>query len=555
MQILGQKIVYLLKFHYFCVIKTKVNTSLMKKITTLILGLALSAAPLYALTRANSSVRFKATPHRAAFAAPADSLSWKEVGTGQWRDDILTSLGKWVDVWPVAIEECQQIPGYYRAINPYGNGQNTLFMYKAFDCGDIYFHAENPNYVYTDYTELKGISIAYKDEQGNELKSRVGLYEIGGYYLRYFAEMGGATPEDIAAMGIPFGKFADGHITFLANAFGLDAIDANDALDANTSGLFRLSFPGAKDYELSFSSIDVCASTPKYTATCTRGADVTGVKYAMLPGRPSADSMLEALNAAPITTADSVELSAEWGVNTLMAASIKPDGTIGETATTMVYGVWPDSDKWKSLGVVKYGEAFVSDAVMDADCDAYDVEIEENIATPGLYRLVDPYGKAYPRHEEFSDSGYVLNHDHKHYVLIDARDPQRVMIPASPIGLDFQSGPLQVFSSCWDAIYNNGDDMYNPALLEDFGTLKDGVITFPGGTLRVYEPLYGTSLANLQHKFRIVLPDASGISSVAADSAAPTLYYRIDGTPVARPDQSGVYLRRAAGKVEKIVVR
>lgn len=558
----------------------------MKKIYALSAAALLGVATMGAVTRApragagvprswkNALIEARMAekaPRKAARAeegegevAPAPVLTWKSVGTGQWRDDILTAIGLWEETWDVEIEECNETPGYYRAINPYGNGNNWLFMGKKFDCADIYFHCEAPETVYTDYAELKGIKVEGEDASGNVQSSRVGLYEIGGYYVRAAGEYGWGIPE-LMEMGVPFGRFADGHITFVPGAFGLELIDFEDeAIETNTSGRFRLSFPGAKDYEISLEGAELCSSTPAYTAAYTVGADAVGVKYAALPGRPSADELLAAVATSEAATSGEFSVNLAWGVNTVMAASVKPDGTLGETTTTMVYGMWNDDENWKSLGMATYSDAIIPDAWGSSfNTKPYPVPVQESIATPGLYRLENPYGSNWPKLEAFRNDpdGVVADHAHNHYLVIDATDPNRVMIPASPVGLQTVFyGPTQIYSNCWDYIYNNGVAPDAPQVEMEYGTLANGEITFPGGAITFYEPGYGATRVNTNHNFRITLPangpGEDGIDSLTpAAPAAPAEYFRLDGTRTSTPSAPGLYLRRQGNRVEKHLVK
>lgn len=541
----------------------------MKKLYTLVTCAALGAATLFAATHAGNGLwlnpkqaRHSFTQHKfnklakegeATDSVATDSVAytWKSVGTGTWRDDVFTSLGKWVDSWPVELEECEQVPGYYRAVNPYGNGNGSLFMFEQFDCGDIYFHTEDSAGVYCDKAILNGIGVDYEDENGQPFTSRLAWYDYAGYLVTDY-EM---SPSDLAGMGIPFGRFADGHITFEAGMLGLEAIEANDAIAANLSGLFRLSFPGAKDFEVSLLGANVCSSTPTYTATCALGVDATGVKAIALPGRPGMDDLNAALENVEATTGAEFTVQLQWGVNTVIVASVKPDGTIGERTTAIIYGQWDDNENWNDLGNATYGDAFIRDAYNGFNCENYLVPIQEHKTQPGLYRLVNPYSTAWPNYTKFSDDDMtiVCNDGHNHYLVIDATNPERVVIPASPTGLDAGSGAVQVYSACWDYINNQGIDPEDPEIVPDYGTLSEGKITFPGGALIIDEPFYGLTRGNLEHTFLVQIPEESGVSSVVVDNATAE-YFLLNGSKVSAPTASGIYLRRTGSKVEKVIL-
>ena len=156
-----------------------------------------------------------------------------------------------------------------------------------------------------------------------------------------------------------------------------------------------------------------------------------------------------------------------------------------------------------------YGEEFVgyceyTDDVITTffgvDNIPYPVEVEVrsdtyNPATlAGLYRMKNPYGEIYP----YNDPGDYWDEDC--YITINATNPNRVFIEQQLMGLDWGYGEFVI----WSLADANGAQAKD----EEFGTIKNGVITFPARTLLVamldYEGA-GLYYANTNGAFRLVI--------------------------------------------------
>ena len=130
-----------------------------------------------------------------------------------------------------------------------------------------------------------------------------------------------------------------------------------------------------------------------------------------------------------------------------------------------------------------------------------------------------------------------------------------VYIEASPLGADFGFGPVSLFSEGW-LFMQLGADLTDPAVLEGFGTLKDGKITFLGGALFLYMPDFGMPRGNINHKFYIKLPATDGVDNVAAADTEAPVYYTLSGIKLLSvPTIPGVYVKVVAGNAEKVYVK
>ena len=504
------------------------------------------------------SFQLKKAQKAHATRAEEGDMEWKSLGFGSYRDDIFSAFNMPSATWSVEIMESAVTPGCFKVVNPFGSADCPYFGGKPFDGADLVIHAEDPETVYMEYVELKGVRIQDTDESGNPVAYITYLCDMGGYYVDMFAAMG-MGPDMLANMGIPFGKLKNGSITFESGAIILDIPEISEQVTANSSGLFRITLPGAPDYDLSVTIDDNCLDDGVLNASYMAGEDVASVKYLVVPGWKKdctgalRESLMQEVAEKGIPAAGGeIKESIPFGVHSLVAVAYNAEGEPVESSIAICYGRTDDAANWTPLGKCEYSEAFLRYAYMDMECDPYGVEIEESAQNPGVYRLVNPYGEIYPKYGFFKDNDYLAKHGGNHYLVVDASDPERVMIEASPTGIDTGDGEAQLFSVSWYAV-QNGMDPDDEEVALDYGTLADGRITFPGGAIATYEEGYGITRGNLEHNFYIQLPESTGVSAVDPERTAE--YFTTSGIKVARPSKAGIYIRRSGDAATKIIVK
>lgn len=489
-----------------------------------------------------------------AVATPAavDVSEWNLLGTGTYTDDILTNAGLNSETWEVQIYENATTPGYYLVENPYGNGNCPYF--EPFESCDFLLHAENPDAVWMEYVELKDIDFGLTD--GTYCPAYVG--DMAGYYIceGYF------DAETAIAMGMCGGKMEAGSITFEPKSLLLDFPFFGDeglTLAANYSGLFRVALPGAADYSLKVSCPENCTESD-LTFSYAAGSDVAEVKYGIFKGMLSFEStdaeLLAAVKAeGKVAEGGSATVTPESGINTVAVVAVSAEGEIVGSDVFYCYGQHEEADEWNTIGNAEYSEDVLASIYpSDVANTVYFVEMQESKTTPGRYRLVDLYGPSYTYYPDLVNDDNIMDHTHHHYTVVDATNPEMVYIEASPLGADFGYGPVSMFSEGW--LYMQlGADLTDPAVLEGFGTLKDGKITFLGGALFLYMPDFGMPRGNINHKFYIKLPTTDSVDDIVADTEAP-VYYTVSGVKLlSAPTLPGVYVKVAAGKAEKVYVK
>jgi len=158
---------------------------------------------------------------------------------------------------------------------------------------------------------------------------------------------------------------------------------------------------------------------------------------------------------------------------------------------------------WVTLGTATYRDDFLS-TFWATGTPEYEVEIQENQLQPGLFRLVNPYGAAYPYNE---DGDWDASQDY--YIEIHAEDPDAVLHSACKTPVWTGAMAIYTLIASQDTTLQKGMTVDEVKENGVFGTYKDGVITFPANSLLVgmvdYNDL-GLYRANTNGGFRVVMP-------------------------------------------------
>ena len=140
--------------------------------------------------------------------------------------------------------------------------------------------------------------------------------------------------------------------------------------------------------------------------------------------------------------------------------------------------------EWKSIGNCQYTDAFMS-AAFTLEDQTYEVEIQKSLVKEGVFRLVNPYGAAFP----YNEPGDYDTHDY-HYMVIHAEDRDAVTIDEFHSGMDWTYGEFVM-------------TVTKP------GKLENKVITFPKNGISLYIPGYGDFAGNADGTAKI---DLTGLS-------------------------------------------
>lgn len=196
----------------------------------------------------------------------------------------------------------------------------------------------------------------------------------------------------------------------------------------------------------------------------------------------------------PITFDGEALALSDYTVQLSIADNAFPYGITDLTLTIGLDG----SLRWARMGTGKYVDGFLT-SLFGMEPVEQEVEIDYNLGTNGLYRIVNPYGDGTPYVEE----GEVDPNDVR-YMEIDASNPKNVVIEPFNTGLDWGYGTIVLMSASY--YYMDRGNSAETIIANSLnGTLVDNVITFNTGALFIQ---MGSSLyqGNKNDAFRLELP-------------------------------------------------
>lgn len=139
----------------------------------------------------------------------------------------------------------------------------------------------------------------------------------------------------------------------------------------------------------------------------------------------------------------------------------------------------------------------------------YDVQIQQDAHTPGIYRVVAPYSQkgwsgANPWYTAFDEN------ENNTDMIIDATDPDYVYIKGTfntGVTLNSSDGVVSAISYVQFLLDNgNALDLIKAKKPELFGTFKDGVFNFPAKSILMYFGADGPYYGNNDGMLRVAMP-------------------------------------------------
>lgn len=149
--------------------------------------------------------------------------------------------------------------------------------------------------------------------------------------------------------------------------------------------------------------------------------------------------------------------------------------------------------EWVTMsGTATYRDGLMAESY-GLDVLSYPVEIQENVLTEGMYRIVNPYGTGTEFFKEYGDDGngtFTTYDENDHYLIIDATDPDFVYVYGDNEDGSFTPGikyndetneHLLFYSYVTYYQVGGGYDIetIKANAPNIFGKLEDGVITMP----------------------------------------------------------------------------
>ena len=129
------------------------------------------------------------------------------------------------------------------------------------------------------------------------------------------------------------------------------------------------------------------------------------------------------------------------------------------------------------------------------------IVLQERDDMPGYYRTFDVYSMEYLGEMFASNMSNICVS--QHYTYIDATNPEKVWIPTFQTGAIFS--PSYGMTSIGSYVVENSND-FDASIASVYGTLKEGIIEFPYGSLQMKLEMMGWYPTNSAGLHRIILP-------------------------------------------------
>ena len=303
---------------------------------------------------------------------------------------------------------------------------------------------------------------------------------------------------------------------------------------SQNDGVIVITFPGfqPKDYSATLAAQGVFTDLSGNVfaqAIVELGDDATNVKAVVIEADADPEAVADAIAAGELeaydVTSGIINVPIPEGLSgklQIVLVVLDEEGAVKTISASPFEYYGGAASPWQSIGIGLYTEDFVC-SIFGLDPVTYEVEIEENNDTPGLYRMIYPYDGKFPYNEAGDwDASATYN------VEVNAEDPEGVYILPQSIGIDWGHGAMAIASM--GGYYLAGGKSFDEVKAAGyFGTLVNGVITLPvlettgsdGNPIQFQGITYmGTSgyYGGGDGAFKLVLPEA--VSSEARARAA-----------------------------------
>jgi len=309
--------------------------------------------------------------------------------------------------------------------------------------------------------------------------------------------------------------------------------------------------------------MDDCADNDTFNFSANVGASATKLKYYIINGMFPASSgnltfVAQNGNDLPATSGLSLNASAFGrGAYTLFIVSVDDAGNAMGGDCNIFYVYADDADNWTTLeGDATYSEDLINSLYKDNTVPDYKLAVQVNNATPGLFRLVNPYGEAYPN---ASGNMHSSAHTHNHYLYINASNPDKVVVDFSPLAFDYGDGSMYVNSMVNYILENDGTEADCADYYGKYDT-ETGIITMPAKSLIMGESRYNDGAPNQVNAnglFKVVLPESAGVNEIVmdVDANAPVEYFNAVGQRIDKPAAGQFVIVRQGTKISKMIVK
>ena len=267
---------------------------------------------------------------------------------------------------------------------------------------------------------------------------------------------------------------------------------------SGNSGVIVITFPGyePKDYSVRVNYLGAFSSADGISyaiGNVTLGEDIEEAQVAVVEGSDVNNALNQVLSGAvettTVTESGEVRIPCEYNGECTMVAIAYAEGEMQNYSTaSFTFSLTPS--EWRSLGMGLYtdyiiGPNYISmggtpENPIPAPEITYAVEVQENINTPGVYRIMQPFAPENNKYiaDVFGSDSYDATQGGN--IIINASDPDAVYIQAQSTGVDYGNGYGFIYMMTVGGDYIDAgypfDVVKDQGLIN--GKLENGVISF-----------------------------------------------------------------------------
>lgn len=256
-----------------------------------------------------------------------------------------------------------------------------------------------------------------------------------------------------------------------------------------------IQFDGFPDYSISLEYLGIFID-PKGNmvsqVTVTAGSDVEEIRLVNVPGEDYEagyqgilDGTMEYVSVTGSTEPQTVSFPiTEAGTYTAVAIAYGKDEPQQFDFATYKVNIGADNPNkgWKSLGlglIFDVWSGYISK--QSGEPFAWNVEIQESETTPGVYRMVNPYGSE-------STISSVNTADGEAYIVIDATVPECITLEPQVAGFATKDNGVLTIANMEGVYFVNGNSK------EDIIKAGEANTEMDGGVIVLYNPTFQYSL-------------------------------------------------------------
>lgn len=248
--------------------------------------------------------------------------------------------------------------------------------------------------------------------------------------------------------------------------------------------------PGSWSYANNNEAVTITLPTItlKVTVTTAKEVPAEGVEIKL------GDEVVGTTDATGIATINVPFSTGYFGQLTLTINDEEQTVTLNGAENELTYVLPAPVETWKSVGEGEWREGLLhaSNPWSFPEGMSWKINVEESETTPGIYRL-----KPYATENYISENFYDGEFDEETVIFINATDPNKVYTTAES---NFAPYGFCTF------VGNNPENGQEGNV---YGTLKNGVITFPESAFVLNDEYYGTMVLETGSSFKVILPGAT----------------------------------------------